>query len=174
MPAKGQRRPPLERLMEKVRVLDNGCWEYTGFTSDGYGRFWTDDSIYAHVNSFLLHGGVIPVGLELDHTCHKTAECPGGPSCRHRRCVNPKHLEPVTKLENRHRSHYRLDKMLDAAHAHHRNKTQCPQGHSYDETNTIWDRRGHRSCRECNRTRARERARRLAAWRRTQAKTTPK
>ena len=34
-------------------------------------------------------------------------------------------------------------------------KTQCPQGHPYDEANTHINRRGARICRACNRTRHR-------------------
>jgi hypothetical protein len=40
-------------------------------------------------------------------------------------------------------------------------RTHCPQGHPYDEKNTVYDKRGCRYCVECKRTRARDRHRRL-------------
>ena len=52
--------------------------------------------------------GAIPHGYDIDHVCHNAAavagRCAGGDSCIHRRCVNPDHLEPVTRRENTLRS----------------------------------------------------------------------
>lgn len=42
------------------------------------------------------------------------------------------------------------------------NRTNCPQGHPYNEVNTKVKRNGHRECRECNRVRARRNYRRSA------------
>jgi hypothetical protein len=44
-----------------------------------------------------------------------------------------------------------------------RAKTECPQGHAYDEANTYRDKLGHRFCRKClaakkRRQKARKRA----------------
>ena len=52
-------------------------------------------------------------------------------------------------------------------HGHHyqAEKTHCPQGHPYDETNTRVRRDGSRACRECQRARMRRRSARLAAER---------
>jgi hypothetical protein len=44
-------------------------------------------------------------------------------------------------------------------------KTHCPQGHEYDLLNTVFDKRGHRCCREC----INSRHRRARALRRAQA-----
>lgn len=44
----------------------------------------------------------------------------------------------------------------------HKTKTHCPQGHEYTRENTYTDKKGCRSCVECNRQRARERQRRIA------------
>lgn len=43
----------------------------------------------------------------------------------------------------------------------HVNKTHCNEGHPYDETNTYYDARGHRSCKECGRAASRKWARRI-------------
>lgn len=69
---------------------NTGCWLWLGTLSDnGYG-------IYAHRRAhriaFEQMKGGIPPGLDLDHLC------------RVRCCVNPEHLEPVTRKENCRRS----------------------------------------------------------------------
>jgi hypothetical protein len=74
-------------------VDTNGCWNWTGPLSDaGYGVFWEGWRIFgtpaAHRCSYITHVGAIPDGLELDHLC------------RNPPCINPAHLEPVTRREN--------------------------------------------------------------------------
>lgn len=100
-----------DRFDGKVERTD-GCWLWTGTVGPtGYGQIGSDTDrkrmLYAHRVSYELHVGPIPAGLEIDHTCHTDdPECPGGP-CLHRRCVNPKHLEPVTTAENQRRAQTR-------------------------------------------------------------------
>lgn len=73
--------------------------------------------------------GPIPDGLDLDHLC------------RNRACVNPAHLEPVTRQQNIQRS-----PLVGA-------KTHCAKGHAYDEANTGWTKNHNgnlrRWCRAC-------------------------
>jgi hypothetical protein len=94
---------PAERLLSKVEVADSGCWEWTAAKDPtGYGRFSVARSMdYAHRAAYKLLVGPIPAGLDLDHLC------------RNRGCVNPDHLEPVTRRENLLRSEETLTK------AHH-------------------------------------------------------
>lgn len=68
-------------------VDDNGCWIWQrGLNSfSGYGMLGRQ---WAHRVVYEREFGPIPEGLELDHLC------------RVRACVNPVHLEPVTKNEN--------------------------------------------------------------------------
>lgn len=133
----------LERLMARVEVQPNGCWWWTGPLGwGGYGTFYMDSKWFrVHRASYILHKGEIPPGLEIDHTCHKKGECPGGVTCPHRKCVNPDHLEPVTKIENIRRGNGNEAK---------KTKTHCVHGHEFTTENTKTNSGGKgRACREC-------------------------
>lgn len=81
-----------------------GCWLYEGVINSyrGYGVFRRDGrNLPAHRAAWEFVNGPIPAGLDIDHICHNAdTNCPGGPTCLHRRCVNPAHLEAVTRSEN--------------------------------------------------------------------------
>lgn len=80
----------VSRLLSKYRVLDNGCWEYTGGRNGGgYGNI-SDDGVTrsAHVVSYEIHKGPVPAGMNVLH------------SCDHRPCINPDHLFPGTTQDN--------------------------------------------------------------------------
>jgi len=119
----------LESFLARI-VFDSetGCWLWHGQIGDsGYGRF---RHTMAHRFSYEQFNGPIPEGYEPDHLC------------RVRRCVNPEHLEAVTHRENVLRG--------EAPPAERARWTVCPNGHPYDEANTL--RIGqHRSCRTCRR-----------------------
>jgi hypothetical protein len=107
-------RPDLhERLLAKTtRPAPDRCWRWTGsVNAHGYGVIrpnGSDRVVRVHRVAYELFVGPIPEGLTLDHLCHsRDPDCPGGP-CVHRRCVNPAHLEPVTRSENVRRGHTRL------------------------------------------------------------------
>lgn len=133
-----------DRFWAKVN-LTGECWLWTGaVTTQGYGQIW-DGAItgrhQVHRLSYQWVKGSIPVGLDLDHLCHNAdLSCPGGPQCVHRRCVNPEHLEPATRKRNCERG--RTGAYLKA-------RQQCPQGHPYDDSNTLHLPRGRRGCRAC-------------------------
>lgn len=79
---------PEERFWAKVDCSGD-CWEWTGGTSDGYGAIRVDGLMAkAHRFAYEQLRGPIPDDLDIDHLCRNT------------RCVNPDHLEPVTRSEN--------------------------------------------------------------------------
>ncbi len=83
------------RFDEKIHKDEaNGCWLWTAARNEnGYPLLWAGGKmIRAHRFSYEVHVGSIPAGLDLDHLC------------RVRHCVNPAHLEPVTRSENLRRS----------------------------------------------------------------------
>lgn len=130
-----------DRLMSNVTVTANGCWKWDGFVNKhGYGRtyFRGNRSTPAHQALYMLIVGPIPEGKVLDHTCHTDdATCSGGPTCPHRRCVNPAHLEPMTSEEN-------------SSRGVTGRRANCPKGHLYDDENTLVS-NGRRYCRACQR-----------------------
>ncbi len=89
----------LARFMGHVKVskdlFHNGqpCWEWQGcMFLCGNGRFYYAGSpVYAHIISFVLHGGQILHEYEIDHLC----KIP--------HCVHPAHLEAVPPGENQSR-----------------------------------------------------------------------
>lgn len=109
--------------VEKTR----SCWNWIGHINPlGYGQTrWKDKTLYAHRVSFELKKGEIPKGLEIDHLC------------RNRRCVNPTHMEAVTRKINLLRGN--TFQAINVA------KTHCPKGHAYDYVDTY----GKRRCRKC-------------------------
>jgi hypothetical protein len=81
---------PAARFASSYVVESTGCWRWTrARTTAGYGHFWIGDTYYqAHRIAYILHRGPVPADLELDHLC------------RNRWCINPLHLEIVTRREN--------------------------------------------------------------------------
>lgn len=136
-----------------VKVDKTGCcWRWTASLDAGeHGQFnlgTTADGKKlirrAHRISYTWLVGPIPDGLVLDHLC------------RHRECVNPKHLQPVTHWENIMRGVG--PSPVNAA------KPKCKYDHEFTPENTwINPKTGWRQCRTCFRRRGDEvRAKRLA------------
>jgi hypothetical protein len=133
----------------RARLLENTsqrgpdeCWPWTGTLSPkGYGRLSVNDAgALAHRSAYEIFVGPIPADQTIDHLCHKHDECAGGKRCPHRRCCNPAHLGLAPIVANAMRG--------NSPFAKNARKTHCPQGHPYDEANTIVD-RGRRYCRVC-------------------------
>lgn len=152
----------IERLMGKVAIQPNGCWKFTGALNRGYGAFNSGNGMkQAHRVSYALFNGPIPPGMDLDHTCHDPKTCTGGPTCPHRSCVNPDHLNPTTRKKNTGSGRSCLPGHIAAKLA----RTHCTRGHEYTPENT-YTFRGYRSCRECHRILGNESHARIASRRR--------
>jgi hypothetical protein len=131
-------RPALSRVLRRIEVgHESGCWLWAGtLNRGGYGSFKIDGKTHAmHRLLYEEFRGPIPAGLELDHLC------------RVRHCVNPQHLEPVTRRENCLRG--TSFAAINAA------KEACKHGHPYSGDNLYVDGEGRRFCRECRRVWAR-------------------
>ena len=119
----------------KICVLGNGCWEWTGAKTGGYGCLKIHGQhILAHRFAYEHLVGPIPDGLELDHLCRNHA------------CVNPTHLEAVTHEEN-----VRRGELAEAQKLSKERRTHCRKGHPYGYLNS----KGHHVCRICKRERER-------------------
>lgn len=135
MSPRGRRPQPVdERFWSKVQFGDwMDCWIWTAHTDrKGYGRFQLDGvNRMAYAVAYELLVGPIPEGLVLDHV--------KGWGCTSTLCVNPLHLEPVTRQENSLRG--------DNPFAVNARKTHCPRGHPYDRVDAV----GRRVCLTCAR-----------------------
>jgi len=125
---------PAERFWSYVKKTEC-CWEWIGCLNEsGYGILNINRRLVrAHRYSYEIHVGAIPEGLTLDHLCRNPA------------CVRPDHLEPVTLKENCRRGVRDLIPHYSGQAA----KTHCPKGHPYNDENTYYNKKGHRTCRSC-------------------------
>lgn len=73
---------------------ETGCWVWQRYRDrNGYGRKHSKGTMcWAHRVYYEQFVGPIPEGLDLDHLCSNPP------------CVNPEHLEPVTRAENTRRA----------------------------------------------------------------------
>lgn len=112
----------------------SGCWVWNGSrTSAGYGQLIIDGrKKYAHRISYELAGREIPEGLVIDHLC------------RNRACINPAHLEPVTRRTNNLRGAHPLAVVYQTG--------RCRRGHDLSITSEP-NGKGKRTCGKCRRDR---------------------
>jgi hypothetical protein len=132
--------PIIKRFFSRVQKTDT-CWIWTGAKHPaGYGRLmFGGHSTCAHRLSWMLHRGALNQDVTIDHLCHNKL------------CVNPDHLEPVSRGENARR--YMLS------------RTHCSNGHAFNKENTAINHNGHRRCKAC----ARMFAKKYAAMKRSAA-----
>lgn len=123
-----------EAFASKTKVGADGCVLWTASTvSSGYGQFWHERKKWlVHRLAYTWAKGEIPPNLTVDHLC------------KQRLCVNPAHMEIVTRGENAARGGGGA-----AIAAIKRAQTHCKHGHEFTPDNTkTWN--GKRQCRACH------------------------
>lgn len=132
--------PQESRIARFIVDDETGCFLWAGAQRNGYGSLTFDGrQAYAHRLAYVLYVGEIPEGWEIHHVCEV------------RSCINPDHLEALSKTEHRNRS-LRV------------RRTVCPRGHQkkfYPPTPSsphgLW------FCLECNMMRYRARRKALVS-----------
>lgn len=143
--------PLRHRLWRNIIEAPSGCWIWMGrLDKDGYGRTHVGSITAGNLRTRAAHRvvyeeyvGSIPEGLQIDHLC------------RIRRCVNPRHLQPVTSRINTLRG--------NSVGATARQTGHCKRLHPLSGDNLMLTDRGHRHCKTCQRMKQRE-------WQRAHAK----
>lgn len=82
--------PVKSKVLQKSRIVKNGCWEATGsLTSAGYGQITENKKYWTlHRYSYTAFKGEIPEKSIVRHLCHNSL------------CCNPDHLETGTHADN--------------------------------------------------------------------------
>lgn len=126
------------RFWSKTVVNSNtGCWEWIRpLDRDGYAIFRPtgDQTRRAHRHAYQVLVGPIGAGT-LNHDCNV------------RHCVNPNEGHAATPMSS-----------ADNVREGKTRVTHCPQGHPYNERNTLWvgPTKNHRGCRACYNARSRQ------------------
>jgi hypothetical protein len=125
------------------------CWVWKAYVDHGgYGRFRAKVGPgYAHIFAYEAEYGEVPTGLEIDHLC------------RTRSCVNPAHLEAVTRRVNALRGEGYYAKVARGEMVR-KPQTHCNRGHERTPETTrlyVWRGRAIRYCRACYRLKYKER-----------------
>jgi hypothetical protein len=137
-------RPDAERVLERATPSENGCLIAGGkLKPNGYGRAGRNG--YAHRAVYEHFYGPIPPGLQVDHRCHnEDPDCPGGPTCPHRACVNHEHLQLATPSEN-----ISAGRTAVTTRAYYAAKTHCKNGHRYTPETESFVKNGSGTRRRC-------------------------
>lgn len=107
------------------------CWYFARYINNwGYGQIFNTRTRKAEMVHRIMYEtfvGDIPKDYQIDHLC------------MNRSCINPDHLEAVTRTEN-----------LKRAPNYPSNRVVCPKGHKYDRVMIIGVRPA-RVCTKCRR-----------------------
>ncbi len=139
----------LTRFLSKLRVLENGCWEYTGYCMPtGHGQFFDGFKVQlAYRWMYEICNAEHIRGLDIHHLC----EYPP--------CVNPRHLAAKTRRE-----HIALSPRSKSYRACA--EDVCTNGHPLTADNVAYTKKnGYRYCPMCKRA--------IAARRRAEVESKP-
>jgi len=130
----------LQRFSAKVRISDNGCWEWTGCRNRrGYGVISVNRKLVrAHRLLYQLCVDVPAGKKHIHHLC-------GNPAC-----VKPHHLVAVSPEDHASQLTTTSRGYINARSTH------CVNGHPFNEENTFVSQNRGRVCKECRRRRAYE------------------
>jgi hypothetical protein len=133
IPEKARRLVASSRWLGKTAVTPDGCIQWTGASSHGYGYISIDrQNFRVHRVALVAATGVdIPTGLVVDHLCGFTL------------CVNPDHLEAVEQRVNV----LRADRSLPSQLA---KRSRCQNGHPLTGDN-LRSGSTYRDCLQCRR-----------------------
>ena len=125
-------------FLKKITINEKGCWIWTGATRrKGYGCLGIFGKLTAsHRFIFEYFYNEINPKLTIDHLCRNT------------QCVNPKHLQEVSRKEN-----IKRGKGMSVINS---KKNTCNRGHPfYFYNNLRLEKDGERKCKICSRINAR-------------------
>ena len=127
----------IERFLSHVHKNPSspyGCWLWAAHCVKQYGMgYYNSKKQYAHRISYQIYVGPIPKGLDVDHVCGI------------HRCVNPAHLQAVTRKENVRR------RPLGGPVLENARKTHCKRGHLLAGNNLRSTQgRSVRQCKQCH------------------------
>lgn len=124
---------------KRYMISKDDCWLYAkSITPNGYG---TINNQFVHRIMYENFVGKIPKNLQIDHLCEV------------KRCINPSHLEVVTRLENMRRYRAKFN-------------GKCNKGHEMAGDNLqvyVYKGKEQKRCRQCANDYQREQKRRSRA-----------
>jgi hypothetical protein len=134
-----------DKFLERfdLPVDPDDCWEWKGWKQEhGYGAIRVKNrneagNFRAHVVALAIAGIRAPEG---DYVAHHV--------CGNRGCVNPDHLEWMTRTE----------------HTKHHQGTHCKRGHERTPENTYYRNGKPYHCKPCQQERDRQSRQRKAGW----------
>ena len=123
-----------KEYLDRSKGDPDQCWPWQGATdARGYGvAFEPDGRDYAHRYAYRELVGKLDEGMTVDHLC------------RVRSCVNPDHLEQVTRAEN-------LRRAIPYRRPQKKRLGRCEHG----DSDVYYDPKNKRVCRICRRERTR-------------------
>jgi len=120
----------IQGKLDRKSHREGECLLWTGTVfNTGYGMIRIDYKMHGvHRVAYQLARGPIPAGHDIHHIC------------RNRTCINPEHLEALSRRAHNHKTH------RDGVEC-------CARGHYFSEENTYWAPNGTRHCKVCRKLR---------------------